>query len=211
MYLTESELSYIYNFLLQEEEEIKRTLPKELTDQFKAELSSAFSTAKMQPMLSKHGSVFLASVNPQYGAARGQGKFRVTQLAHNTPEFWSSLSDNEKKSMEGVKDSPMIPLFHSSFTFPEDAVKTIKHLSSLSDDLHPTKATVELWKHDQSDMHNLEHDPATRLKETVEGFLNDLNESFTRDFAEPFPLHMPYKKLKKIASAMAGATSAGTP
>lgn len=49
-----------------------------------------------------------------------------------------------------------------------------------------------------------------KLAETAQEFINDLQESFTRDFAEPFPLRMPYSKIKKVASIMAGATGAGS-
>lgn len=210
MYLTE-EIEYRAYRFLTEEAEVKRVIPKELTDQFKIELSSAFSTAKINPMLSRHGSIFAASVNPQYGTTRGQGKFRVSQLAHNTPELWDSLSDKEKESFKGMEKSPMLPLYHSSFTFPDDAVKAIKHISSLPKELHPTNASVELWKHDRSDTYNLDDDSTTRLGEVVEGFLNDLQESFKQDFAEPFGPLMPFKKIRKVSAVMAGATGAGVP
>jgi hypothetical protein len=213
MRLTEGEANFIYNFLLQEEEEIKDTrfLPRELEDQFRAELSSAFTASKMKPMVSKHGSVFLASLNPQYGAAKGQGRYRVSQLAHNTPEFWSSLTDKERKTFEGHKDSPMIPLFHASFHFPDDVVKTVKDISTMPKDLHPTNATVALWKHDRSDTYNLDDDSTTRLGEVVEGFLNDLQESFKQEFVEPFGPLMSFKKIRKVSAVMAGATGAGVP
>ena len=50
-----------------------------------------------------------------------------------------------------------------------------------------------------------------KLDEAVQGFLNDLRESITRDFAEPFPISMSSSKIRKVASMMAGATGAGVP
>lgn len=47
------------------------------------------------------------------------------------------------------------------------------------------------------------------LKEEKTG--NALKESYHLSMMDPFKPHMDYKKLKKIASAMAGATGAGIP
>ena len=199
MILTEAENDYIQSLLSEAK------LPPDLEKQFRAELSQAFG--ETPTMHQTDDSVFMASLNPHYKEVRGQGRYRVTHLVKNTPEFRQSVKPDIYKGME---DSPFIPVFHASFTSPQDVASTMKKISSLPKNMPHTQSSIQLWGADKS-FFNPKIDPATDIEESVEGFFSSSHPTYQYDSFESLWPRMSSRKIRKLATVMAGSTGAGVP
>ena len=194
MILTEAENQYIQNLLSEAK------LPPDLEKQFRAELSQAFG--ETPTMHQTDDSVFMASLNPHYKEVRGQGRYRVTHLVRNTPEFRQSVKPDVYKGME---ESPFIPVFHASFTSPQDVVSTMKKVSSLPKGISHSEASVKLWGADRT-YYNPKTDPVTDIEESTEGFFSSSHPTYQYDSVEPLWPRMSSRKIRKLATVMAGST-----
>lgn len=199
MILTEAENDYIQNLLSEAK------LPPELEKQFRAELSQAFG--ETPTMHQTDDSVFMASLNPHYKEVRGQGRYRISHLARNTPEFRASVKPSV---YQGMENSPFIPLHHASFTSPHDVVTTMKKIVSFPKNMPHTQSSVQLWGSDKT-YYNPKVDSSTDIEESAEGFFSSSHPTYQYDSVEPLWPRMSSRKIRKIATVMAGSTGAGVP